>query len=138
MLGDIGQPEVPKQTMTKSNFIPDDLLLISDEPIKDSNFTKNNSIIDFPLLIQSEKQPAPNPETIEKKPEILEKRPEPKTGFNISGQGLSMNFIKNSSNFINAAPQPPPPKKDLESRLLSLDDLTITPSEPKPKPRSYY
>jgi ENTH domain len=132
LLIDFSSQESIQKTNLKSNNLPQDLLFLQEDLTTKPFIEKDLLDVSIPSL------PLAIPE---KKTEIIEKKPEPKVSYNISTEGMSMNLIKAIPS-INKPPasQPLPPPKDLETRLLNLDDLTNSLSEvvPKPPQRSYY
>ena len=104
-----------------------DLLSLSEEPVKMTSGPVKSDWMDIPIVQTPEKKVA-EPVRCDIK-------------VNIGDAGPNLNYLKGTGTGIKPTQPPPPapPQKDLESKLLSFDDLEITPSNQKPKPqRSYY
>lgn len=103
-----------------------DLLSLNEEPVKMTSGLVKNDWMDIPILQNTEKKVV-EPVKCDIK-------------VNIGDAGPNLNYLKGTGSSVKPTqPPPPPPQKDLESKLLSFDDLEITPSNQKPKPqRSYY
>ena len=142
LLGDFSEtyPTTVKQNPQPLSKAPEDLLMLSESFPSSVPSSSPSKLPDLLLDLPITSQPQPRP--LENKVEIIDKKPEPKISFNMSGQGISMNLIKNTPSLnINPEPKQPSPPKDLESRLLNLDGLStsLTKETPKPLPqRSYY
>jgi hypothetical protein len=129
-------PQAAPKPAIVSSKIPDDLLLISHEPIPP---VQKSGLTDLLFDLSGPISAPVSAPVIEKKLESQEQKP--KIACNLGEQGPTMNAIKTTPSFSKPAPsQAPPQQMDLESKLLNFDILSKNPTEEKPKPqfRSFY